>query len=270
MDNPQQPVGTGEVLAGVLAGRPPHLKLVIPAGKPSGAELARRDAVDAARDGTAMTQMRERQRKFRRHEWEESLRRASRFRSASMSLLTGQQDPHGAVSGWLDSGTLTLLLHGPSRTGKTYAAYAVGNAAHEAGLWVTGWHVLDLLDQLRPNDSDPDAARRAWRSASESDVLILDDLGTESRTAWTLEQVMRLLDARSRNDRRTAVTTNLQNEQDIIGAYGERIFYRLTESPSVVEVKGEVLLPVPGFTPANPGRRGAAGASARDHPLRPA
>jgi DNA replication protein DnaC len=164
-----------------------------------------------------MAEIYQKQREFRRLEWERSLNQAARFRGASISQLREQQDPYGAVSGWLDSGTLTLLLHGLSRTGKTDAAYAVGNAAHEAGLWVTGWHVLDLLAELLPIDLERDAARRIWGSVTSAGVLILDDFGTESRSAWTIEQVIRLLDTRSHNCLRTVVTTNL-NEHQLSGA----------------------------------------------------
>src|SRR5690554_4688824 len=76
--------------------------------------------------------------------------RPSRYANASYATLRPEQDPNGLVSRWLDSGPRSLLIAGPSRTGKTTAAYAIANDAHERGIWVLVRTATSLAAALKP------------------------------------------------------------------------------------------------------------------------
>ena len=66
-------------------------------------------------------------------------------------------------------------------------------------------------------------------------LLILDDLGAESKTEWTRDFCHELIDYRYRESLPTVITTNL-GIYDIKNAYGERIFSRIYEMCQGVEL----------------------------------
>jgi hypothetical protein len=202
-------------------------------------EAGRAARLEAQADREAYAAMRARQSEFRRRAWAASC--PVIYRSATVSGLLPQQDPEGAVSSWpARSGSLTLLLHGPSRHGKTWAAYAAGNEARAKDQWVAAYRVTDLLRCLRPSEQDPALPERTWSNATSCDLLVLDDLGRESGTAWTVEQLWGIIDARLAEARRTVVTTNL-DASGLSSGYGEPVLYRLTETATVARIEGEVL-----------------------------
>jgi DNA replication protein DnaC len=156
----------------------------------------------------------------------------ARYRSARVSDLDGGQDPHGRVSGWWQAGSRVLLIRGETGTGKTFAAYSVGHEAVDAGAWCAAWTAADLNAALRPGN-DP----AAYETAANCDLLIVDDLGREQISEWTLEQLHRLTDERCRQDRRLIVTTNLKPEA-LIDRYDDPIMDRITDGAVVVEYTG--------------------------------
>lgn len=136
------------------------------------------------------------------------------------------------IRAWLRSGSFHLVLAGAVGTGKTHAAYAVGNQAVDHGLQVEAWNVGDLLDAMRPASDDRHAERRA-RTAR---VLILDDLLAKA-TDWEVERMTLLLDARVRAELQTVVTTNLTRDQ-IAETWGHRFMDRLGARLTVVTFTG--------------------------------
>lgn len=154
------------------------------------------------------------------------------YRDASLDDLDDHQKAV-EVRSWLATGSLHLVLAGPVGTGKTHAAYAVGNQALERGLWVEAWAVGDLMDALRPGSADHSADERARRCH----VLILDDLVGKA-TDWETERLTLLLDARVRDQRRTVVTTNITSQQ-ITEVWGSRLMDRLRYRLTALTFQGE-------------------------------
>lgn len=161
--------------------------------------------------------------------WERRL--PARYVDAALDQLDGVQNPDGIVAGWVDSGRLNMVLAGNPGAGKTYAAYAVGNHAVRALGWsVEGWTAPDLNDALRPGGGGTEGIETC-------DLLIVDDLGRERVTEWTLEQLHRILDARNRAKLRTIVTTNMTSDQ-WVRRYGAAVVDRVLDDAVVVRVNG--------------------------------
>jgi len=129
--------------------------------------------------------------------------------------------------------SLNLVLAGSVGTGKTHAAYAIGNDLSAEGTWCQAVTVVDLLAALRP-DGNPSLAR----AVQECQVLILDDLGAGKASEWAVEQMTALLDLRVREGRRTVVTTNVP-EPDLEAAWGGRFMDRLRFRRTVHVFRGE-------------------------------
>ncbi|WP_433078932.1 ATP-binding protein [Dactylosporangium sp. CA-052675] len=165
-------------------------------------------------------------------------RRPSRYADATYDTLYPDQDPRGLVSGWWTRGPRTLVLAGPSRTGKTTAAYAIANVVHNLRNWVIAWTAADLSAALKP-DGDP----AAYDHAVACDLLVIDDLGRERVTDWWLEQLQRVVDARCGNERRLIITTNAapdpaQAYELLVARYGDPLVERLIDGGGVVTLDG--------------------------------
>jgi len=165
-------------------------------------------------------------------------RRPSRYATATYDTLHAGQDPKGLVSGWWVRGPRTLVLAGPSRTGKTTAAYAIANTVHNLRNWVIAWTAADLSAALKP-DGDENAYDHAVACA----LLVVDDLGRERVTDWWLEQLQRVVDARCGNERRLVVTTNAAPDPGeayelLVARYGDPLVERVIDGGGVVTLDG--------------------------------
>jgi DNA replication protein DnaC len=125
-----------------------------------------------------------------------------------------------------------LLVHGSSGAGKTHVGAAIANRCIERGQPALFVVVPDLLDHLRAayrpdSELGYDALLEQVRLAP---VLILDDLGTQSSTAWAQEKLFQILNHRYNAQLPTVVTTNLSLDR-----IDERLRMRLTD-PAIARV----------------------------------
>jgi DNA replication protein DnaC len=125
-----------------------------------------------------------------------------------------------------------LLIHGSSGAGKTHVGAAIANRCIERGQPALFVVVPDLLDHLRAayrpdSEMGYDALLEQVRVAP---VLILDDLGTQSSTAWAQEKLFQILNHRYNTQLPTVVTTNLSLDR-----IDERLRMRLTD-PAIARV----------------------------------
>jgi DNA replication protein DnaC len=104
-----------------------------------------------------------------------------------------------------------LVLQGGHGCGKTHLAAAIRSqqlARHGRAMFVS---VPDLLDHLRSTYA-PDSRvtyDQLFEAVRTAPLLILDDLGTQSATAWAQEKLYQLLNFRYVGALPTVVTTNL-------------------------------------------------------------
>jgi DNA replication protein DnaC len=150
-----------------------------------------------------------------------------------LAIMTDDPESARKVTTWLAAeSSRTLVLAGDVGTGKTHAAYAIGNAAVARGIWTEGWTVTDLLEAMRPNG---DAA--GARDVARCPLLILDDLGAGKATDWAVDALTSLVDARLRENRRQIVTTNLPYPA-LVEAWGARLMDRLAYRWTTVTLTG--------------------------------
>jgi DNA replication protein DnaC len=102
-----------------------------------------------------------------------------------------------------------LLLIGPSGCGKTHMAAAIANQCLKQGLPTFFIVVPDFLDHLRTTFSpDSDVAYdELFEQARATHLLVLDDLGAHSSTAWAEEKLFQILNHRFNAQLPTVVTT---------------------------------------------------------------
>lgn len=109
-----------------------------------------------------------------------------------------------------------LVFVGSYGCGKTHLAAAIANRLVERGHQVLFVVVPDLLDHLRATfgPNSPVSYDRRFDEVRNAPVLILDDLGTQSSTAWAQEKLFQILNYRYNARLPTVVTTN-QNLEEI-------------------------------------------------------
>ncbi len=134
-----------------------------------------------------------------------------------------------------------ILLVGPSGTGKTHLATALGVSACAQGKRVRFWRVTELITLLREAD-DERRLQRLRSHLAKLDLLVLDELGYVPASKAGAEL---LFDVIATSYERTSVilTTNLpfENWTEVLG--NERltgaVLDRLTHRCHIVETSGE-------------------------------
>jgi DNA replication protein DnaC len=104
-----------------------------------------------------------------------------------------------------------LLLHGGYGCGKTHLAAAIANDCLARGLLAIFVNTPDLLDHLRSTFSPTSEVQydELFEQVRTASLLILDDLGAESPTAWAQEKLYQILNYRYNEHLPTVVTSNL-------------------------------------------------------------
>jgi DNA replication protein DnaC len=107
-----------------------------------------------------------------------------------------------------------MLFQGTYGTGKTHLAAAIANYRLEQQQSVLFITAPDLLDHLRATfgPSSEVAYDERFEQLRTAPLLVLDDLGAESQTAWAQEKLYQLLNYRHTNRLPTVITTNASPE----------------------------------------------------------
>ncbi len=103
----------------------------------------------------------------------------------------------------------SLLLIGPTGTGKTFLARCMGAEALKKNKSVIYVNVNAYLNSLTPDyEGEP-----LKYYAVACDLFILDDLGTERITDYTNTEINYIIDKRLNDKKSTIITTNLMPDQ---------------------------------------------------------
>jgi DNA replication protein DnaC len=117
-----------------------------------------------------------------------------------------------------------LVLHGDHGTGKTTLAVAIGNVCIDDDDTVVFKDTPLLLETIRATyDTESEVSGAALlRTILDVDLLILDDFGKESETAWVAEKLFTVTNYRWLNRLPTVITTNIPPDQ-MTGPVASRI-----------------------------------------------
>lgn len=124
-----------------------------------------------------------------------------------------------------------IWLMGDTGTGKTSLAMLVSKKVLARGRTAAIYSLPKLLGRIRSTyDADPGDESYAdfFERLCEVDMLHLEDLGTEKRTEWVLEQLYALINERYERQKSVMVTTNF-DQTELEEQLGDRIVSRLVE-----------------------------------------
>jgi DNA replication protein DnaC len=109
-----------------------------------------------------------------------------------------------------DYGGDSLLIWGQPGNGKSHLAAAVCHEIKERGKVPIFQTMSELLERIRSTFRQERKEQEAEIMAAlqKCDLLVLDDLGAEKVTDWTLDVLFRIIDGRYRKKKPTLFTTN--------------------------------------------------------------
>lgn len=123
-----------------------------------------------------------------------------------------------------------LLFYGPTGVGKTFLTHCIAkellDSAHTV-VYLTSLQLFDILEKNRFRRDDSFTTDEQISYIIDSDLLIIDDLGTELSNSFTVSQLYYLIEERHHSKRSTIISTNL-SFSDLRERYSERIFSRFT------------------------------------------
>ncbi|MGI5967063.1 ATP-binding protein [Anaerotruncus rubiinfantis] len=132
----------------------------------------------------------------------------------------------------------SLLLCGGTGLGKTHLSLAIAGEVTNRGFGVVYTSSQRLLDRLSQQQFSRDITEDYQQMALSCDLLIIDDLGAEFSTAFTVAALYNLINSRIIENRPCVISTNL-DENGLRERYGDRILSRLLCAYRPLQFYGE-------------------------------
>lgn len=179
---------------------------------------------------------------------------SSSFKNFDLEYYRGVTDPETGVDAYermtqiyyyctayaedFSRGSPSLILYGNTGLGKTHLSLAIANAVIEKGYHVVYGSAHNLLSQIEKehfgrlnSDDSPEA------EILNCDLLILDDLGAEFATSFTVSMVYNIINTRNLQGLPTIISTNLWYDE-LADKYGNRVYSRIIGNYTPLEFAG--------------------------------
>ena len=142
-----------------------------------------------------------------------------------------------------DTSFQNILFYGDTGTGKTFLTNCIANELikrSKSVIYLTAISLFDLFSkQAFSNDADDVITSKDLEQyLFDCDLLIIDDLGTESPNSFTNSKLFYCLNERFLREKPTIISTNLSLEM-INGLYSERIYSRLVSNYTLLKLFGD-------------------------------
>lgn len=136
----------------------------------------------------------------------------------------------------------SLLFSGPTGTGKTFLSNCIAKALIDSCHSVVYFSAVDLFERFSKNAFDryeeDEEPEQLDQYVLESDLLIIDDLGTELINRFTVEKLFYIINERVVRHRSTIISTNL-TPGALRDEYTERIASRILSNYELIQFSGE-------------------------------
>lgn len=132
-----------------------------------------------------------------------------------------------------------LVLLGDVGRGKTHLSAAIANAIIDQGgsvIYRRADALMDWIRSLKYDEEDGRTRNQALAQFYQVDLLVIDDLGSESVSEFSLLQLQHLIEERNGRNRSWIINSNLKLN-DVETIYGERISDRMFEKATVFRLE---------------------------------
>lgn len=130
----------------------------------------------------------------------------------------------------------SLLLYGHTGLGKTHLSLAIAGKVVEAGygvIYSSAQNLFNKLEKEKFGRSDGNTEENIL----DCDLLIIDDLGAEFTTQFTVSALYNIVNSRELEGKPTIISTNLTPEQ-LLSTYSERIASRILNNYTLLRFDG--------------------------------
>lgn len=141
-----------------------------------------------------------------------------------------------------------LYIQGQIGTGKTYLTSVLANTIIDRSFDVLMQTSIELSESMRKHEYHSDGIRNRYKDKCKSyDLLIIDDLGKDKATEWSVAQLFDVIDDRVANNLPMIITSNHSmidlkdrlTPRDGDDVLAESIVDRINEACKLVKIEGE-------------------------------
>ena len=135
-----------------------------------------------------------------------------------------------------------ILLCGTVGIGKTFLSNCIAKEILDQGhsvLYLSSFQLFDLMakNAFSGNAPKEDSLAKQYPHIFESDLLIIDDLGTELTNSFTMTGFFLVINERILRKKSTLISTNLSPEE-ILTTYTERTASRIISNYTMLKLSG--------------------------------
>lgn len=135
-----------------------------------------------------------------------------------------------------------ILLCGTVGIGKTFLSNCIAKELLDQGhsvLYLSAFQLFDLMakNSFSGNMSKEESVAKQYPHIFESDLLIIDDLGTELANSFTMAGFFLVINERILRKKSTLISTNLSPEE-ILTTYTERTASRIISNYKMLKLSG--------------------------------
>ena len=131
----------------------------------------------------------------------------------------------------------SLLLYGMTGLGKTHLSLSIAGKAVEKGFGVIYTSAQNLFNQLEREKFGRTEDNNTEQAILDCNLLIIDDLGAEFSTQFTVSALYNIVNCRDLEKKATIISTNYTPEK-IAEAYGDRIASRILSNYEILKFDG--------------------------------
>jgi DNA replication protein DnaC len=143
-----------------------------------------------------------------------------------------------------DKINMNLLFYGGTGLGKTFMCNCIAKELidrEKAVLYLTAFNLFEILENHKFNrQNETEENRMKYNMMFESELLIIDDLGTEFNNSFTNAELFNIINERLITDKKTIISTNLSLEQ-LAQNYSDRIMSRVFNNFAPLKFYGKDL-----------------------------
>ncbi len=131
----------------------------------------------------------------------------------------------------------SIILYGNTGLGKTHLSLAIAGAVIKRGYGVIYCSAQNILSKLENEKFGREEYQNTEKNLLQCDLLILDDLGSEFSTQFTVSAVYNIINSRLLDGKPTIISTNLSPE-NLESTYTPRIASRIYSEYVLLQFDG--------------------------------
>lgn len=149
----------------------------------------------------------------------------------------------GFINNFEEDNEENLLFYGTTGLGKTFLCNCIAKALLDRNkivIYQTAFTILDILERRRFGKDNSEVSNYQYNLLFDSDLLIIDDLGTEITNTFTNAEIFNIVNTRSIGGKKTIISTNL-TPKEISETYTDRVFSRILDKFKPLKFYGKDL-----------------------------